>query len=261
MRIMFGVANVFMNPLSTSGIGNYPTFATPQQLFTLQDFSIEIDATLKELRGQYQFADDVATGDRKFTWKSGMGRFDIDAYNNLIFGETSISTGGKNVTVNEAHTIPASSPYTVTVSNASLVTDLGVYYTSGTTAQNGQKLSKVNFTGPPPSTGEYDNSGQTYYFAAADAGLTVNISYTCTVSSGRILTVQNHTQGWAPVLEIYAANPYNEVTAGIPNYVHLYACKVTKTGVPLKRSDHLITPIEGEAYANSSGNVADFYED
>ena len=257
MRIFFGVANVFMNPTT----GNIPLKPTNQQLITLQDFSIDIDVAVKDLRGQFQFPDDTADSDRKISWKSGSGRFDIDAYNNLIFGESAIQTGGEDVNVNEQHTIPASTPFTVTVTNgADFVKDEGVIYVTGTAAQQGQKLQNNNPASP--STGQYINSvAGVYTFAAADAGLVVNISYISTITSGRGLLVQNHTQGWGPGIEIYAANPYQEFTVGIPNYVHLYACKVTKTGVPLKRADYLITPIEGEAYADSQGRVAYFYED
>lgn len=257
MRIVFGVANVFMNPT----LGNIPTLPTNQQLITLQDFTLDIDATLKDLRGQFQFPDDVATADRKLAWKSGFGRLDIDAYNNVMFGESAITTGGEDVNVNEVHTIPASSPFTITVTNsATFVKDEGVIYASGTAAQNGQKLQNNGAT--YPSTGQYINStGGVYSFAAADAGLQVKISYISTVSTGRQLLVQNHTQGWGPALEIYAANPYQEFTANIPNYVHLYAAKVTKIGIPLKRADHLITSVEGESYADASGRVALFYED
>jgi hypothetical protein len=43
--------------------------------------------------------------------------------------------------------------------------------------------------------------------------------------------------------------------------MHLYSCKVSKLGLPFKRADYLICDIEGEAYANAAGLVADFYED
>src|SRR6267154_3582069 len=113
MRIFFGVANVFLNPTT----GNIPTKATAQQLITLQDFAIDIDVTVKDLRGQYQFPDDTADSDRKITWKSGFGRMDIDAWNNVVFGEAAITAGGEDVNVNEQHTIPASTPFTITVTN------------------------------------------------------------------------------------------------------------------------------------------------
>jgi hypothetical protein len=255
MRITFGVANVFMNPIG----GNRPTTPQNQQLVTLQDFSMDIDATLKELRGQFQWPDDVATSDRKLSWKSGFGRFDIDAYNQLVFAEATIATGGNDVNVNETDTIPATSPYTITVTNSATFSgDEGVIYKTGPNA--GQKLQLITGGGTPAS-GQYKFSSGVYTFAAADTGLQVNISYISTSVTGRTLTVENHAQGYGPSLEIYASNPYQELTAGVPNNVHLYSAKVTKLGLPLKRADYLITSIEGEAYANSSGLVADFYED
>ena len=251
MRIQFGAGNIFMNPNG----GNTPTNQTPQVLATLQDFSLDISATIKDLRGQYQFPDDTAISDKKITWKSGSGRFDIDLFNNTFFGESAINTGGDPVAVSEAHTIPATNPYTVTVTNSvdTPLIDLGVVYSA-----TGQKFTKV---ASGPTVGQYSYSAGVYTFAAADTGLGVQISYSYTLTTGRNLIVQQHVQGWGPALEIFASLPYQELTAGVPNYVHLYSCKVTKLGLPLKRADYLICDIEGEAYANSAGNVCQFYED
>jgi hypothetical protein len=252
MRIQFGAGNLFLNPLS----GNIPTLATPQQLVTLQDVDIQIDATIKDLRGQYQFPDDTAISDRKITWKSGFGRMDIDTYNNIYFGEAAIATGGDPVIANEADSIPGMTTFTITVAQAAhFVEDLGVVY-----AATGQKLTKV---ASGPVTGQYSVVTTTgiYTFASADAGLAVLISYTYVATTGRILTVNQHTQGWGPALELFLSMPYQELTAGVANYCHLYSCKVSKLGLPLKRADYLICSIEGEAYANAAGKVADFYED
>ncbi len=253
MRIQFGAGQVFMVPNG----GNYPTNFTPQILATLQDFSIDISATIKDLRGQYQFPDDTAISDRKITWKSGSGRMDIDAYNNLVFGETAITTGGTPQSVQEAHTIPATNPYTVTVTNVAdtPLEDLGVQYST-----TGQKFTRL-LTGPTTGAGQYTYSAGVYTFNAADTGVAVLISYNHTLTSGRILTVNNHVQGYGPSLEIFASMPYQEFTATVPNYIHLYSAKVSKLGVPLKRADYLICDIEGEAYANAAGKVVDFYED
>ena len=256
MRIWFGVANVFFNPTT----GNIPTLATNQQGITLQDFSVDIDATIKELRGQSQYPDDTAFSDRKVTFKSGIGRQDIDLLNNAVFGEPSIGTGGTPLSVNEAHNVPGSSPYTINATNLAdtPIVDEGVIYTSGTAAQIGQKLT--NDGGPAPSTGSYSYAAGVWTFAAADAGLGVNISYSYTLATGRQLTVMNHTQGYGPGLVILASNPYQELTPGVPNYMKLWAAKISKTGAPLKRADYLITPLEGMGYADSSNRVISFYE-
>lgn len=255
MRIEFGAGNLFFNPLG----GNIPTFDTPQQVATLQDVAIDISATIKDLRGQYQFPDDTAISDRKITWKSGSGRFDIDLYNNIVFGESAINTGGAPLAVDEAHAIPGSSPYTIVVTNsATFVTDLGVVDQA-----TGQKLTRVTFS---PSPGEYSVSAGTYTLNSGEAAANVLISYTYTVTTGRILTVNNHVQGYGPAFELFLSNPYQPSfsqggVATIPEYCHLYVCKVSKMGLPFKRSDYLISDIEGEAYSNASGQVLDFYQD
>lgn len=259
MRIQFGAGQLFLNPIG----GALPTLATPQILVTLQDVNVDFAATIKDLRGQYQFPDDTAVSDRKITWKSGFGRMDIDAYNNLVFGEAAIGTGGQVQQVQEAHTVPATGPYTIVVTNAAdtPLKDLGVQY-----AGTGQKFTKVlSLTNAGQYT--FNATSGTYTFALEDFSQNILISYAYTVATGRILTVNNHFQGYSPILEMILALPYQEFTppdssyTGVPNFLHLYSCKVGKLGFPLKRADYLICDIEGEAYANAAGQVADFYED
>lgn len=256
MRIQFAAGQLFFKPLG----GNLPTNSTPLIMATLQDVNIDIAATIKDLRGQYQFPDDTAISDRKITFKTGFGRMDIDAYNNIVFGETAITTGGTPQAVQEAHTIPATGPYTVTVTNAidTPLIDLGVQYSSGANA--GQHFTKVAAI---TAAAQYTVNLATgvYTFSPLDEGAGIWISYEYTLTTGRILTVQNHVQGYGPSMEMICSLPYQELTAGVPNYFHFYSCKVSKLGLPLKRADYLICDIEGECYANASGNVLDIYED
>lgn len=256
MRIEFGAGNLFLNPTG----GNTPTDFTPQQLVTLQDVTIDINATIKDLRGQLQFPDDTAISDRKITFKSGSGRFNLEAWNNTIFGEAATSTGGAPASVSEAHSVPASSPYQIAVTNdTQFVTDLGVVYSS-----NGQQLKRL--PSGTPSVGQYTVSAGIYQFAAADASAAMLINYTYTVLTGTLLTVSSHIQGYGPTLELFLENSYvpgasqGGVTT-VPNYVHFYACKISKLGMPWKRADYFIADLEGECYANAAGKVADFYED
>src|SRR5438034_9261004 len=89
MRLAFGSGQLFCLPVSNSG-GVFN--ASPVWFATLQDVDITIDATIKELRGNLQFPDDTAISDKKITWKAGFGRFSIDMWNALYFGD-SISSG------------------------------------------------------------------------------------------------------------------------------------------------------------------------
>lgn len=77
--------------------------------------------------------------------------------------------GGYGSAVSEIRTVPASTPYTVTVSgHASFSCDRVVSYTDGTA------LTRVNGAAAP---GQYSVSAGTYTFNAADAGQHLTIGY------------------------------------------------------------------------------------
>jgi hypothetical protein len=256
MRIFFGAGQLFALPGSFSG-GTFA--ASPVWFATLQDVDVTIDATIKELRGQFQFPDDTAISDKKITWKAGYGRFNIDTWNNLFFGDT-ISTGSNSggtgagggvPQVQEAVTLNATT-YTSTF-HTSFTQDMGVIYALG--YQGFQKVTGV------PTKGQYNVTAGVYGFAAADNNTAVLVSYRYGITTGRTLVVQQHTQGWGPQFELLLSQPYQEVTSGVPNYLDLYACKAGKLTAPLKRADYTISDLEGQAFANSAGFVGEFYED
>jgi hypothetical protein len=262
MRIMFGAGQLYALPATFSG-GSFN--ASPVWFATLQDVDITIDATIKELRGQFQFPDDTAISDKKITWKSGYGRFNIDTWNNIYFGDT-ISNGsaaggtgpGGGVPQVQEQTSLTSTTYQV-INHTTFTQDMGVLYSSasGTTAalQGFVKVTGV------PSVGQYNVSAGTYGFNVGDNAKSVLVSYRYGISTGRVLVVQNHVQGWGPSFEMLLSQPYQELTAGIPNYLDLYACKAGKLTAPLKRADYLISDIEGQSFANGAGFIGEFYED
>jgi hypothetical protein len=256
VRIMFGTGQLFALPGTFSG-GAFA--ASPQWFATLQDVDISIDATIKELRGQFQFPDDTAISDKKITWKSGFGRFSIDVWNNIYFGDT-IATGsnsggvglGGGVPQVQETTVLNATTYTVSHSG-SFTQDMGVIFSSN--LQGFQKVTGV------PTTGQYNVTAGVYGFAVADNNKSVQISYRYGITTGKVLQVQQHVQGWGPSFEMLLSQPYQELTAGIPNYLDLYACKAGKLTIPLKRADYTISDIEGQAFANAAGLIGEFYED
>lgn len=257
MRISFGSGYLFALPVSVSGGGAFT--GSPIQAATLQDIDVTIDATIKELRGNLQFPDDTAISDKKITFKFGSGRFDIDAWNNVYFADTvTAGSGGSNPgggvpVVNESTTLVST---TYTVVNASAYTqDLGVVY-----ASTGQRLLRVA-SGPAQAQYTVNTTTGVYTFNVADNNTAILVSYRYKIASGRLLRVQSHIQGYGPTFELLCAQPYQELTSGIPNYLDLYACKSSKLGAPLKRADYLISDIEGQAFANPAGFVGEFYED
>jgi len=256
LRVQFGTGQLFALPGSFSG-GTFA--ASPVWFATLQDVDVTIDATIKELRGQFQFPDDTAISDKKITWKAGYGRFNIDTWNNIYFGDTisagsnasGTGPGGGVPLVQEAKTLNATT-YTVT-NSATFTQDMGVIY-----ASNLQGFVKV--TGVP-TVGQYNVSAGVYGFNVSDNNKAVLVSYRYSISTGRVLVVQNHVQGWGPQFEMLLSQPYQQLTANIPNYLDLYACKCGKLTMPLKRVDYLISDLEGQAFANSAGYIMEAYED
>jgi hypothetical protein len=255
MRIMFGSGQLFAAPVSFSG-GTFT--ASPVWFATLQDVDVSIDATIKELRGNTQFPEDTAISDKKITFKAGSGRFSIDTWNNLYFGDT-ISSGsnasgtgaGTGVPQVQESTTLNSTSYSVT-HHTTFTEDLGVVY-----ASNYGDFTRV--TGVPVQ-GQYNVSSGVYGFSSSDNNAAIYVSYRYQISTGRVLVVQNHIQGWGPSFEMLLAQPYQELTSGIPNYLDLYACKAGKLTAPLKRADYMISDLEGQAFANSAGYVGEFYE-
>jgi len=256
MRIFFGAGQLFALPGTFSG-GSFN--ASPVWFATLQDVDITIDATIKELRGNLQFPDDTAISDKTVTWKAGSGRFSVDMWNNIYFGDN-ISTGshsggtgagGGVPQVQESATLNATT-YTVSHS-ATFTQDMGVIY--GSNQQSFQKVTGI------PTVGQYNVSSGVYGFSATDNNQAVLVSYRYSITTGRVLVVQNHVQGWGPSFEMLLSQPYQENTTGIPNYLDLYACKCGKLAAPLKRADYTIVDLEGQCFANSAGLVGEFYED
>jgi hypothetical protein len=184
MRIFFGSGQLFAAPYSFSG-GTPGTPQSPIWFATLQDVDISIEATVKELRGNTQFPEDTAISDKKISWKAGTGRFSIDTFNNLYFGDTisagsnSSGTGpGTGVPQVQESTTLNSTSYAV-VHHSNFTEDLGVVY-----ASNYGDFARV--TGIP-TVGTYNVSAGVYGFSSSDNNAAVYISYRYSISTGRPL--------------------------------------------------------------------------
>src|ERR1700761_4646920 len=110
--IQFGAGNIFALPLTT--IGNPATHPTPVQPLSLQDSSVEFDQKIEQLRGQSKYADDIAPGDCDIKGKISFGQAEIIQFNNLMFSGA-IAAGVTGQVPNFAGAVPASTPFTVTV--------------------------------------------------------------------------------------------------------------------------------------------------
>ena len=227
--------------------GNLAANPTPIKFGTLQDVSLEISGSLKELYGQNQYAEAVARGKCKIAGKAKFAQIVGKHVNDLFFGQT-MTSGQKLTSLDEAQSVPASSPYTVAVTNsAQFVDDWGVRYSA-----TGLPLVKVTSA---PVQGQYSVSAGVYTFAAADAGAAVLISYRYTSAAGVQLNIRQQLMGFAPTFQILL----NEQYAGKQANLLLYSCVAEKLAWATKNEDFLVPEFDFEAFANAGGQVMDLY--
>src|ERR1700730_4484513 len=112
MQLSFGPGAMWgvRTDTTATGIG-------PRQFGLLQDVDLTISFASKELYGQNQFPAALARGQGKVKGKAKMARINVRLYSDVVFRLTS-SVGNGTVAQYEAATIPASTPFTVTVANA-----------------------------------------------------------------------------------------------------------------------------------------------
>ena len=234
----FGTGSLF-------GMTNGGTVNTPREFGALQNASVDFAFTVKPLRGQKLFALANAQGEGKVTGKAEWAQVNGEIYNDLFFNGVLTQNQGISVAVQEAGTVPAATPYTVTVANsANFQDDLGVAYLVG-----GNPLTKVSTT---PAQGEYSVSAGVYTFAAADANAQVLISYTYSNTTGMTINIKNQLQGQAPTFSIWFATTYNNQQA----MFKLPACTASKLSLPSKMADWNLDQFEFEAQDDGSGNIA-----
>lgn len=208
---------------------------------------------LKSLKGQNQFPDDVAPGDKEGSGKFALGNNQLVVENNLLYADN-VTAGVGAIAPNEAHSVPAASgPYTVTVTNsAHFIKDLGVRY-----GATGVALARVASS---PTVGEYAVASGVYTFAAADTLAAVLISYVWTDSTaGNTLTVNNQIMGYGPIVEIYFAEQYQSV-GGVPNGLHLFQVRIGSQKKDVKRDGYLIPEYDFQAFPNAGGAVFEEFQ-
>lgn len=232
-----------------SGIG-------PVQVGVLQDCTVNYDATVKELRGQLLFPDDIAIGERKITATAKHGRLFGAIFSDVVFGVTA-STGALTCAQGESGTVPAAPTYTITVANAAnFVLDLGVFMlTPGGSSTIGAGVAFKRVT-TPSASGQYSVNQSTgvYTFAAADASAVVKINYAYNLTTGLKSTITNDFQGVTPT---FKTTFYTKRTGQNVNAMTwtLNACVCSKLTLPSRMGDYEISQLDFSAFADNSGNV------
>jgi hypothetical protein len=232
--------------------GNVAANPTPIKFGTLQDASLDIHADTKQLYGQKQFPEAVARGKIKISGKAKSAWINGKMYNDLFFGQP-MGTNMVSVTLDEAATVPAVTPFTYTAAKTVFKQDWGVRYAAG--AKAGQPLTLV---ASAPVAGQYSVSTTgVYTFASADASAAVVISYSFVPATptGTQLNITNQLMGFAPTIQVLLNTIYN----GNQFSVLLYSCIASKLSLTTKQEDFIVPEFDFEAFANPSGQVIDIY--
>lgn len=223
--------------------------ATPAQAIdigVIKDVSLDISFTTKELRGAYQFPVDVARAGGKINGKAKYGQINAGIVS-AILNSTS-STGSKIGISGETSVVPGT-PWTITVTNsATWLDDLGVF--NNTTGLYMKRVASG------PATGEYSVTAGAYLFAAADTTNSMSISYSYTAAAiGKTNALVNLLMGSSTVYQATLFNTFRGKNVG----VKLYAITIPKLAFAFKSEDYTEQDLDFEAFANTGGQVLDFY--
>jgi hypothetical protein len=239
MQYGFGVGILSVIPS-----GSNPT---PLQCGVLQDVSVDMVAgASKQLRGQYKYPVAVAEGEASITGKASFARIFSNLFNQILGGAQ--TTGMNLASINELGTVPASGPYTVSVTNAAtFIENLSVI-----DATTGLEMTRV---ASAPATGQYAVTAGVYTFAAADASHVVWLSYSYSSTNGYTVTVSNALMGAGSTFSLVAYNQYESKYMGLK----FPAIKAPKLSLAMKMADFTMQNVDFEAYADSTGKVAYLY--
>ncbi len=219
---------------------------TPTPFGLLQEVTLDIKATEKELYGQFQFPVATARGTIKATGKAKVASISGLAFANLFFGVTP-STGQLTVAYQEAGTIPTT-PFQITVTNAATyVNDYGV-----TNLATGLPFQRV---ASAPAAGQYSVTIATgvYLFNTADTtkNVLINYSYTTVAAGTQKLVVSNQLLGTQPSFEMVLYTTY----LAKPFVVKVHNAISNSFSLATKLEDFVMPDFEFGFFADAAGNV------
>jgi hypothetical protein len=205
------------------------------------------------LRGQLQYPDDTAVGDKDGSIEFSMGRQDWN-FLNQTFNADITQTGGTSSTSSPATAIPVT-PFHITPAIPGMGTyaaDLGVYNANG--------LNQFAKVASGPAAGQYSETAGVYTFSSADnvSGISVIIDFAYTVTAGATYEVNNQIQGYGPIMQAYFQCPY-QLQSNVASNMLFYACRFSEADDDFKRTGYGMIAIKGTYFADSQGRVAAYY--
>jgi hypothetical protein len=237
---VFGSGDLFVIPFGGAAGPN----PTPMKVGTLQDVSIDISSTNKELYGKLQFPVAVRRGKSKVECKAKFANITAKMLNDAMFGQT--ITAAQIVAVVDELATPITHVVTV-AGSATFLTDLGVI-----DVLTGQNMILVPSA---PAAGQYMVAAGVYTFAT---GFTdpVKVSYEKSSTSGQAFTLPNMPMGATPLFQ--AVFTQLDAPTGNQITITLLSCVASKFTFASKQEDFTIPEFDFTAFADASGNVFTF---
>ena len=244
MQTLFGSGNLIAK--------NTASNSTPRQFGILQEVSWDVTWTMKNLYGQYQFAQDIGRGTAKLTGKAKVGTISGALLADIFFQPTAAPGTTQTVPVfNEAKT-PSGSPPTCVAANTTGFVDQGVIdLTTGT-------VMTLVTSSPAAGLSYSVNAGTaTYTFGTGQGNVWISYTYTKTSTQKGSWTYDNQLLGTAPTFSVVFGYKRNSKTSCFS----FHTCVSSKVSIGSKLEDFTIPDLEFEAFADTSGNVFDYSGD
>lgn len=223
--------------------GNNVANPTPIPFGAMQDVSLDIAYSAKELYGFYQFPIAVARGTAKLTGKAKVARFQARLFNQ-VFGETLSANEIKAVALLAAN-VSANNNYNTT-QGANFYLDLGIQFANGT------PLTRV--ANNANAVGQYVVAANgVYNFHANDANQAIVVSYAyyANNTAGNSWTINNQLLGLSPFFKAVLNQQYQ----GKQVSLIFNRCVSTKLTFATKLEDFHIPEFDFSMMADDSGVV------
>ena len=237
---LWGVISQFLD-------GSTPSTPTIVKVGTLQEWALDINWDTRQLYGGFDSPVAIGRGKAKYPLKLKFAQLNANMLQSLVFGIPGQPAAGETLMAeDEQHSVPASSPYNITITppnSGTFVGDWGVRY-----ASSGLTLTKV---ASAPAAGQYSVSAGVYSFASGDANVGVLISYEYTLTSGYTIQVGRQLLGSLPTFKFFGKVMFS----GKQLTVKMNQVVASKLSMQTKLDDFMIPEIDAEAFADASGTV------
>jgi hypothetical protein len=219
---------------------------TPIEFGVLQNISFSHDFTTKPLFGKSQLALFVPRANLKMTLKAEVATFSGDLFNAIFWGQ-SLASGGVQAQLDETHSVPATTPFTITATYSSTFSqDEGVVY-----ASNGATLTYT--TGAPTAAGQYAQAAGTYTFSSSDASAQVGLNYLFTTTAGQKIAISNQAMGYTPFFQAVFRN--QDPRSGLFSTYVINRVVASKWDMSPKLGDWAMSSFEMEVMDDGTGQI------